>query len=175
MKRHVEDIDTSVLPAIDWDKQPLGDKTDIVISRELAVSESLVTQHRMAKNIKAYKKSGSKNIDWNKQPLGKVADAEIARRLGVFHAAVRYARVTRGIDRFNPPIDWSLVQLGEDTDFNIARKINTARGIHDRTGVPVITRGAVTQARLRLDIKAKKSARGRNAPSVALPRKKKPG
>lgn len=82
---------------INWDRQPLGKKTDAEIAEQLGVAPSTVREARQRRGIPKAPYHGRCGIDWGKQPLGIDTDAAIARRLGVPMDTVRTARRRRGI------------------------------------------------------------------------------
>lgn len=121
---------------IDWDKQPLGVKTDASIARKLGVRAPVVRRARIARDIplpKASQRLAHKGIDWSKQPLGEVGDLELSKTLGVTQASVYSARRTRGIPPVKPRpshlngpkhIDWDAQPLGKESDALIAMMLD---------------------------------------------------
>ena len=71
MARRRDEVDRDVLPAIDWDRQPLGQMSDLALAEHLDVSRRFVTEERTRRGIALYRSpTCSKKIDWRVQPLG---------------------------------------------------------------------------------------------------------
>lgn len=79
----------------DWDKQPLGQMSDLALARQIGCSPMTVMKHRHARGIPAYRKH-----DWDSQPLGKMPDYRIAAKMGVSPSQVGNARERRGIPSY---------------------------------------------------------------------------
>lgn len=136
---------------VDWDKQPLGIKTDTFIARKLGVTRQRVQKAREARGIATSaraKKYIQKGIDWDNEPLGDVPDRTLATKHGVATVTVIMVRKRRGIPSYTekhgspdprrkrptkpkaegpgrPPldIDWDNEPLGEESDRQIAIKL----------------------------------------------------
>lgn len=98
------EVRVRVIPAINWDEQPLGKIPDTWIARKLGVSEVAVGKQRRKRGIKPYSKHNKESqrepgqragINWDEQPLGEVPDYILARKLGVDPSSVRCARIVR--------------------------------------------------------------------------------
>ena len=81
---------------IDWDAQPLGEKTDMEIADALGVSNTTVRLARVKRSIPACRVH-QLGVDWDKEPLGEESDKLIALMLDVSVSAVARARNERGI------------------------------------------------------------------------------
>lgn len=89
---------------VNWDKQPLGMKSDAEIARKLGITRSRVKKAREERDIKPAKRSRryiQKGIDWDKEPLGDVPDKNLAIKHGVATVTVIMARKRRGIPSFS--------------------------------------------------------------------------
>ncbi len=127
-------IDREVLPRIDWDAQPLGNRSDEEIAQTLRCTRTAVCAARKRRGISRFGR-----IDWDNQPLGKKSDVIIARELGVSPPAVAYARNARGIGPFGPAkaertkgIDWSKIPVGEAPDAEISERFGLREGTVQR-------------------------------------------
>ena len=123
----------SNIKGIDWDKQPLGEKSDAEIARELGVNNGCVTAARRFRRIPAFtgtNPNDPKGIDWDKQPLGLVSDAVLARKCGVNQSVVYKARKRRNIPPFVPwmgkGINWDEVDFSQPEE-KIARTLGVSQ------------------------------------------------
>jgi len=99
---------------VDWDEQPLGELSDVVIAEVLGVASTTVRNARCCRGIpvsprggrgklppRRAARSGNKPVvDWDSQPLGEVPDTAIAESLGVSCTTVGLTRKKRGIPVF---------------------------------------------------------------------------
>jgi len=121
-----------------WTEQPLGERPDGVIARELGVCPSTVTKARQRLGISHFQKE---LIDWDAVLGEGVTDAAVAKQLGVSRETVRRNRVRLGIAKKDRTlgVDWDLEPLGELQDRLLAKRLN-------------VSEDAVKQARTRRGI-----------------------
>lgn len=117
---------------INWDEQPLGNRSDKELAQRLGVSTSTAAYQRNKRNIQPRAPRGTaKRINWSRQPLGQVSDRALAHKLGVSRGTVRLHREKRGI----PPVmeapatssssvKWDEQPLGKMKDAALAAKLN---------------------------------------------------
>lgn len=131
---------------VDWDKIPLGLKTDKVLAGEVGCSVSAIFNQRRKRGIPPYggrrRKRSHLNIDWDTVPLGQEHDTAIAERLGCSTSTVYQHRIRRGIRSKGggrSVTDWSLVQFEGRTDQEIAEEygccLATAAGHRKKRGI----------------------------------------
>jgi len=137
---------------VNWDKQPLGIKTDTFIADKLGITRLRVQKAREKRGIPTSpkaKKYIQKGIDWDNEPLGDVPDKALAAKHGVNTVTVIMVRKRRGIasytERHGSPdprrkqpakkhgrpamkIDWDKQPLGKESDRQIAIKLGINAG-----------------------------------------------
>ena len=134
-----------------WETQPLGQKSDGQLARELGVDQSTVTKARQRLGVEAFQTRPA--INWRRCGLGQRSDATIAEEIGVSRETVRRNRVQRGIPSIKGPpcVAWELQPLGKMQDKAVAHKLGVSenavkqarvrRGIAGFTQKPVWDRG----------------------------------
>lgn len=130
MARRDDTVDTSVLPAIDWDKQPIGKVSDGEIAERLSVSSVTVRRARTDRGIPAFR-VGYREFNWaeHRDLLGTMSDRELAERIGVHTSTVRNKRLEVGQPAFGKnggpkqKIDWDAQPLGQVTDQEIGDRL----------------------------------------------------
>ena len=117
---------------INWDKWPLGEKSDRSIARRLRCSADRVRRARIKRGTPAaigVGGRGASGADWKKQPLGKMSDADVARKLGCAESTVFRHRHLLGIAPFGgyrnrSGVDWdNEVRLGKIPDTALAKAL----------------------------------------------------
>lgn len=125
--------------SIDWDSEPLGEMSDVVLARRLEVSPRTVRRQRDARGIPTYRR-----VDWDLEPLGERRDEELAAELGVVRETVAMQRRARWIPPLRLGIDWGREPLGEMTDQALADKLGVTRSAVHRQrklrGIPAFTK-----------------------------------
>lgn len=134
---------------INWDKWPLGEKSDRSIARRLRCNPVRVWRARIKRAIPAAIGVGGRDgtgADWKKQPLGKMSDADVARKLGCAESTVFRHRHLLGIAPFGgyrnrSGVDWdNEVRLGKISDRKLAKELGlspqTVLRHRNRLGIP---------------------------------------
>lgn len=147
---------------INWDRQPLGKKSDREIAKKLGVTPLIVKRHREERGIPVadrYANFKSKNTNWDEQPLGQLHDSVIAERVGVSVEAVGRARRRRNIPalgksgtpketresprKANGRVDWDReTRLGKMPDGTLAEILGLSKAAvqkqRKKRGLPLV-------------------------------------
>lgn len=101
---------------INWDKQPLGKKTDKAIADKLGCSIQAVCKARNDRAIPSFREQGGtrdQGIPWGKLPLGEVPNWLIARWVGVSRQTVYGAIRLRGLKPYSGGADLNPKRLAQ--------------------------------------------------------------
>lgn len=122
VKRVVDDVEaeTDVLPAVDWDKQPLGKVRDVVIAASVEVDPSTVREQRKLRNIPRAAP------DWSTIPFGCKSDAAIAKEHKSSASVVAIERKKLGIPSYEQynNMDWSIEVAPTQHDWFVAARFD---------------------------------------------------
>ena len=127
-------VRTSGHKGIDWDQQPLGQMSDVTLSKKLGVTSAAVRKARIKRGISTVFQNR-----WRTEPLGDQTDQDLADSLGVSRRTLSRVRAQRGIHG-PQTINWSQQPLGKVTDMALGRllgvnqsSVSTARRLR---GIP---------------------------------------
>lgn len=104
-----------------WDRQPLGEMSDVALARQLGLTSAAVRKARLKRGIRTYHKNR-----WRHVGLGTFSDKDLAQKLGVSRRTISRTRRQHGLHG-PQTIDWDKQPLGQLPDTELGRRLGVSQ------------------------------------------------